>query len=82
MSQDDILHHLHRVQGQLQGVERMVQKCRPCSEIAMQLMATRSSIEKITLKLLEQETELCVRSSDKSTQRRLKDVARTLFHYT
>lgn len=78
--ENDILNRIHRVQGQLAGVERMMEKCRACDDVVMQLMAARSSIEKITLKLIEDETKACMKN--KSDTAKLKRVAATLFKYT
>jgi len=77
-----ITNQLHRIKGQLDGVERMVAECRNCEDILMQLMAARSSIEKVALKLLSEETESCVRAKDKESRLKLKNLASTLFKYT
>lgn len=82
MATQTLQSHLHRVQGQLAAVERMMADCRPCNDIVMQLMAARSSIEKLTLKILSEETDLCLRSAKREDQARIKDVASTLFKYT
>lgn len=78
----DILNSLHRTQGQLEGVERMLEKKRDCSDVVMQLMAARSSLERIAVKLLEGETRICLKSQKKEDQRRIKELAITLFKYT
>ena len=84
MKQDDqqFINHIHRIKGQLDGVERMVQDCRNCDEVIIQLMAARSSIEQITLKLLQEETDSCLRSSSKKDMQRLNKVASTILKYT
>lgn len=73
---------LHRIQGQLKGVERMMQNSRGCSEIIMQLMAARSSIECLTVRLIQSEAKVCVRSKSKTEQLKLEKLAATLFKYT
>lgn len=77
-----IINQLHRIQGQLDGVERMVSECRSCEDVVMQLMAARASIEKVAVKILSEETDSCVRSKNKQDQERLKKIATTLFKYT
>lgn len=83
-NEDDklITNQLHRIKGQLDGVEHMIEECRNCEDVIMQLMAARSSIEKVALKLLKEETNSCVRSKSKADQERLQKVASTLFKYT
>lgn len=82
MSTQPVLNHLHRIQGQLRAVERMMRDCKPCNDVVMQLMAARSSIEKLTLNILSEETDLCLRSKKREDHARIKDMASTLFKYT
>ena len=77
-----ILNHLHRVQGQLAGVERMVSTNKSCDKIMMQLMAARSSIEQVMIRLLEKEAIACAQAKDQAKTKRLSSVASTLFKYT
>ncbi len=77
-----LINQLHRAQGQLDGVERMISECRSCEDVVMQLMAARSSIERLTIKLLEDETQSCLKSKNKNEVKRLHKVAETLFKYT
>ncbi|MFZ6035653.1 MAG: metal-sensitive transcriptional regulator [Patescibacteria group bacterium] len=78
----ELINQLHRAQGQLDGVERMMSECRSCEDVVMQLMAARSSIERLTVKLLEEETQSCLKSKNRSEVQRLQKVAATLFKYT
>lgn len=77
-----LVNQLHRIKGQIEGVERMIEKCRDCEDVVMQLMAARSSIEKVALKILSAETNSCLRSKSKADKMRLEKVAATLFKYT
>lgn len=77
-----IVNQLHRIKGQIAGIEKMISDCRPCEDVVMQLMAARSSIEKVALKVLSEETDSCMRSKEKKNQERLKSLAKTLFKYT
>lgn len=74
--------HLHRIQGQLEGVSRMMKSSKSCEEVVMQLMAARASLEKLTIRLLEDETASCLRSKNKKDLNRLRSLASTLFKYT
>ncbi len=82
MSSQTVLNHIHRAQGQLAAVERMMRDCRSCSDVVMQLMAAKSSIEKLALRVLSEETDLCLRSNKREDRARIKEVATTLFKYT
>jgi DNA-binding FrmR family transcriptional regulator len=77
-----LVNQLHRIKGQIAGVEKMIEECRSCEDVVMQLMAARSSIEKVALNILSEETDSCVRSKSKEKQQRIKSLAKTLFKYT
>jgi len=44
---------LHRISGQLRGVEQMVFAERPLPEVAQQLWAVRAAVTSLTLTLIE-----------------------------
>ncbi len=84
MNQADkqLIHHIHRIQGQLDGVEKMIADCRACDDVVMQLMAIRSSVEKLLLKILRQEAKSCLKPRNRAKIRELDKIAVTLFKYT
>ncbi len=51
---------LHRVQGQLQGIERMLDEERNCPELITQLLAARAALDQVGRLLLEKEMERCL----------------------
>ena len=53
---DEIRHRLHRVGGQLQGIEEMIDQNRDCVLVLHQLMAARSALGKIAVRLLTEES--------------------------
>mgnify|MGYP006301219663 CR=1 FL=1 len=77
-----LIHHIHRIQGQLDGVEKMIAECRACDDVVMQLMAIRSSVEKLSLNILRQETKSCLKPGNRAKVRELDKIAATLFKYT
>jgi len=55
----DILTRLRRAEGQLRGIQRMVEEGSPCLEVAQQFSAVRKALDstyvRMTMCLLEQE---------------------------
>ncbi|HCJ52940.1 MAG TPA: hypothetical protein DIS62_03135 [Candidatus Kerfeldbacteria bacterium] len=78
----DIVNRLHRTQGQLQAVERMLSEQKSCTDVMMQLMAAKSSIEQTAILMLQDETRSCLKSPNAKDRERLNEVAATLFKYT
>jgi DNA-binding FrmR family transcriptional regulator len=51
---------LRRIEGQVQGVQRMLESGRDCEEVLTQIMAVRSSLDQVGLLLMEYHIEHCL----------------------
>jgi DNA-binding FrmR family transcriptional regulator len=51
---------LRRIEGQVQGIQRMLENGRECEEVLTQIMAVRSSLDQVGLLLLEHHIESCI----------------------
>ena len=51
---------LHRIEGQVRGIERMIDEDRYCIDILTQLAAVRTALEQIGAKLLEGHVNHCI----------------------
>ncbi len=51
---------LHRIEGQVRGIERMVEEDRYCIDILTQVGAVRTALESVALQLLDDHVEHCV----------------------
>ena len=57
---DALIKRLHRIQGQVGGVERMVEEERYCIDILTQIGAVSTALESLALKLLDDHVNHCV----------------------
>lgn len=55
-----LLRRLHRIEGQVRGVAKMLQEDRYCMDILTQIAALRSALDAVALRLLEEHTKGCV----------------------
>ncbi len=55
-----LITRLRRIEGQIQGVQRMLDAGRECEEVLTQVMAVRSSLDHVGLLLMEMHIEKCV----------------------
>jgi len=55
-----VVTRLRRIEGQVQGLQRMVEGGRDCEELLTQIMAARSSIDQVGILLMEQHLERCI----------------------
>jgi CsoR family transcriptional regulator, copper-sensing transcriptional repressor len=62
-----ILARLRKIEGQIRGLERMVDENSYCVDILTQLASARSALESLGLLLLQDHIEGCVRDSLKGS---------------
>lgn len=56
----DLIARLHRIEGQVRGVEKMVQEDRECGAILQQMTAIRSAMHNASLVLARAYAERCM----------------------
>jgi CsoR family transcriptional regulator, copper-sensing transcriptional repressor len=54
---------LHRIEGQVRGIERMVDDDRYCIDILTQVGAVKTALESLGLEILEDHVTHCVRDA-------------------
>jgi len=57
---DSLIKRLHRIEGQVRGIERMVEEERYCVDILTQIAAVSTALESFSVKLLEDHVRHCV----------------------
>jgi len=58
-----LVRRLHRIEGQVRGIERMVDEDRYCIDILTQIGAVKTAIEQVGARLLEDHVTHCVRDA-------------------
>ena len=65
----DLLHRLKRAEGQLRGVQRMIEEGQPCLDIASQMAAVRKALDstyvRMTVCFMQQELGARLGGGDK-----------------
>ena len=51
---------LHRIEGQVRGIERMIEDDRYCIDILTQVAAVKTALEQVAARLLEDHVTHCV----------------------
>ena len=58
--QDDYLRRLRRIEGQVRGLQKMVEEEQYCIDILTQISATTSALQSVALGLLDEHLSHCV----------------------
>ncbi|MBI1802020.1 MAG: metal-sensitive transcriptional regulator [Chloroflexi bacterium] len=72
----DLSDRLKRIEGQVRGVQRMVEEGRNCRDILNQLNAVRAAAYQVSLLLVRDYATQCLRESDESGT--IDDLVKTL----
>jgi len=57
---ENIKHRLSRIEGQLRGVQRMIDADRDCREILQQLIAIRAGVQSASLTFMQEVAKDCL----------------------
>ena len=67
-SKEQLLTRLRRIEGQVRGIERMVEEDRYCIDVLTQISAAQAALEKVALGLLDGHVRECVLPADGQLQ--------------
>lgn len=59
-TKDQLLKRLRRVEGQVRGVEKMVEEDRYCIDVLTQISAVQAALDKVALGLMDDHARHCV----------------------
>ena len=68
-----IANRLHRIEGQVRGIEKMVAEDRYCIDILTQVAAVKTALDSLSLQLLEGHVSHCVADALASGDRAAAD---------
>jgi DNA-binding FrmR family transcriptional regulator len=63
-TKDQLHKRLRRIEGQVRGIQRMVDEDRPCPDILVQIAAIEAAMDKVALGLLDGHVKHCVANAD------------------
>ena len=70
---------LKRIEGQIRGLQRMIEDGRYCGDILTQLLAARSSLDQVALQVFNEQVDNCLSPqgmSDVETRRKLQEAVK------
>lgn len=82
-----LIKRLKRIEGQVKGIQKMVEEERYCVDILIQISAIRSAINKVGIILLENHVKGCVSESIKhddseNTEKMINELMDTINKFT
>jgi DNA-binding FrmR family transcriptional regulator len=78
-SKDDILKRLRRAEGQVRGIQGMVESDRSCTDVLQQITAAQAALDKVALALVAEHSRHCViGASDDDQEPKLEEFMNAL----
>lgn len=78
-TKDEYLKRLRRIEGQVRGIQRMVEEDTYCIDVLTQVSAVTKALQTVSLGLLEDHVGHCVvdaaRESDEAAQQKVREAA-------
>ncbi len=81
-TREDYLKRLRRIEGQVRGLQRMVEEDTYCIDVLTQVSAVTKALQAVSLGLLEDHVAHCVvdaaRTSDEAAQEKVREAAEAI----
>jgi DNA-binding FrmR family transcriptional regulator len=62
-SKEELLKRLRRIEGQVKGIQRMIEEDKSCTEILTQVAAVRAAINRAGSLILEKHSMTCIQNA-------------------
>jgi len=76
LSKETLLKRLKRAEGQIRGIQKMVENGRDCESVITQLAAVRSAIEGVAGLILKNYMKICFRKGEETEEDSISSLAR------
>ena len=70
---ESLLARLRRVEGQIRGIQRMLEEDRVCEDVVTQVMAARTALDQVSVLILDHHVQRCICSNQSA-----EDAMRTM----
>ena len=77
----NVLNRLRRIEGQIRGLERMVEKEAPCADVLTQLSAATAAMKKTGIAIIQANMKRCIDESSQDSYKTLDDFQNALARY-
>jgi DNA-binding FrmR family transcriptional regulator len=72
---DDVLNRLRRLEGQIRGVQRMIEEGQDCGDVVTQLSACKAALDRVGYRLVVAGMRHCVTATEGSGDEPERDAA-------
>jgi DNA-binding FrmR family transcriptional regulator len=79
-TKEDMLKRLRRIEGQIRGIQKMIEEDKYCFDILTQVAAVRAAINKVGSLILEKYSMTCIENAASSEDKKkaLSEITKTM----
>lgn len=83
-AKEDILKRLRRIEGQIKGIQKMIEADQGCADVLVQVAAARAAINKVGGLILENYSKTCIKKAaeNKMEDTQIDELIETIIKYT
>jgi CsoR family transcriptional regulator, copper-sensing transcriptional repressor len=80
---EDIINRLRRIEGQVKGIQKMIENEQQCNEILIQIAAIRAAINKVGGLILENYSKKCITKAtqNNSQEENIDELIQTILKF-
>ncbi|NMB98357.1 MAG: metal-sensitive transcriptional regulator [Clostridiaceae bacterium] len=84
VAKDDVLKRLRRIEGQVKGIQKMIDEDRNCSDILTQVAAVRAAINKVGCIIIENHSSACIQKavSSENKEKAMNELTKIIQSFT
>ncbi|AZR72230.1 BCR family protein [Anoxybacter fermentans] len=85
-NKDDLLKRLRRIEGQVRGIQRMIEEDQYCVDVLVQIAAVRAALYKVGFNILQNHAHGCVmkaiRAEEEAGDQAIDELLDVIFRFT
>ncbi len=75
---DDLIVRLRRIEGQVKGIQKMMEERRPCRDVLTQIWAARSSLDQVGVQVFQRELTDCLKSDKDDSAEQVRELQESI----
>lgn len=83
-NKEDVIQRLKKIEGQVKGIQRMIDDDKCCSDVLIQIAAIRAAINKVGILVFENHTRQCLKKAldEKQEEKMIDDLINVMIKFT
>ncbi len=77
-----LINRLKRIEGQLRGLQRLIEEERPCKEVLVQLAAARSALDEVGIRVIAHGMKDCLEENHKNCEKAVESAIELFIKYS